>query len=849
GRGGSVVRGGNAVRVRGGSAVRGGWRGGRGGSVVRGGIVGSLSRGWGDVRRRVVRGERRGGDDTPFDPNLEEEPSSETYSADDSEEEEECSSSKIHRGVKAKGKAKMVKPKSMIKDINPIVYTDNSKSVGGRLKEVGKVIETFQQYEKISMNVNCPLEIFGRVLGKFDETKTRIVKDMGFGTLFYAVGKRLPRQLAYWLCTQVDVDKKCLRRTDGMVYPFSSIQVHWVLGLPHGRRPVPTKVVDQEVEDNLWIKYHTIYNSGTEGITRKTLIEALEASCTDEDEFRQLFVLLMLNTLCSTTYHRMKKKHLHTAAVASSAKLYNCCSLILDELLHAMASFAKRIPLEWNEFPRLKVWTTKEMSKACKEDRFPTGDFGKKGCLDVSYSGDAGHPLKAKDCFTAKRKREEADEVVADIDDEDLAWITIDVKTRRTLVKEEYAFQRKKKKLGEEEMEEESKKGKEEKENDNEHELEKDLEKKPEKEHELEKELEKEPEKEVGPQKEHEKQLGLEKESDQKELEKEAKKEAEKESEKEPKLEKELEKEPSTDQPSHVMNIESTSDKSELDQSFIDAIVKNFGVDHSLVDAPLSSTGSQFSESKYLVGSHEADAVGGASAFNVPKGEGDVEGGVHKGEGDENKDVPTSEEELPKLSEAKASEGVADATKGIDNVIPKSPEYCKDSATYDSEDESQTTNVQNKRHQLSRKQRKISEPLTLPVSYINQWRPKGIRCFRVPLRDYLDEHMSFSTRNIRNDENEPTFFSCDGDYVKLTLCGHLIHNFGEVNDQALPADWRDLLSHYSNAVRVKRGKTGRAWHVTLLGADVPSTRSLFFDEGWDTFVTDNAIVTGEILKV
>uniref|UniRef100_A0A803N8H1 Uncharacterized protein n=1 Tax=Chenopodium quinoa TaxID=63459 RepID=A0A803N8H1_CHEQI len=355
GRGGSVVRGRSVVRVRSGSAVRGGWRGGRGGSVVRGGIVGRLSRGWGGVGRRVVRGERRGGDDTPFDSNLEEEPSSKTYSADDSEEEEECSSSKIHRGK------------------------DNSKSVGGRLKEAGKVTETFQQYEKISMNENCPLETFGRVLGKFDETKTRIVRDM-------------------------DVDKKCLRTTDGMVYPFSSIQVHWVLGLPHGLRPVPTKVVGQEVEDSLWIKYRTIYNSRTEGITRKTLIEALEAPCTDEDEFRQLFVLLMLNTLCSTTCHRMKKKHLHAAAVASSAKLYNWCSLILDELLHAMESFAKRIPLEWNEFPRLKVWSTKEMSKACKEDRFPTGDFGKKGCPDVSYGGDVGHPLKAKECFPAKRK-------------------------------------------------------------------------------------------------------------------------------------------------------------------------------------------------------------------------------------------------------------------------------------------------------------------------------------------------------------------------------------------------------------------------------------------------------------
>uniref|UniRef100_A0A803MRZ1 Uncharacterized protein n=1 Tax=Chenopodium quinoa TaxID=63459 RepID=A0A803MRZ1_CHEQI len=238
------------------------------------------------------------------------------------------------------------------------------------------------------------------------------------------------------------------------------------------------EVDDKDLEERLWIKYCTIYTFGTEGITRKTLVEALESPCTDEDEFRQVFVLLMLNVLCPPTCHRLKKKYMHATVVVKHAKKYNWCSLILDELLHAVGSFGKRFynngfasgsggctlflslfyldrlnrnPLEWNEFSRLKVWTTKEMNKGCKEDRFRTGDFGKKECLDASYGGDVGHPLKVKDCFHAERKIEEDDEVIVDIDDEDLAWITTDVKERITLVKEEYAYQkRKKKKLGEE---------------------------------------------------------------------------------------------------------------------------------------------------------------------------------------------------------------------------------------------------------------------------------------------------------------------------------------------------------------------------------------------------------------
>uniref|UniRef100_A0A803N5V1 Uncharacterized protein n=1 Tax=Chenopodium quinoa TaxID=63459 RepID=A0A803N5V1_CHEQI len=314
----------------------------------------------------------------------------------------------------------------------------------------------------------------------------------------------------------------------------------------------------------------------------------------------------------------------------NSAKLYNRCSLILDELLHAIASFAKRFYN--NGFAHGSGGCTLFLS-----------------CLDVSYGGNAGHPLKANDCFPAKRKREEADEVVADIHDEDLPWLTIDVKTRRTLVKEEYAFQRKKKKLGEVPNEDPEEERRKKRSGQDEHELEKDLEKEPKKEHELEKELEKEPKKEVGLQKKHEKEPNLEKEPDQKKLDKELEKEAEKESEKEPELEvgKELEKEAEKE----------PEKKSEKEPEL------------------------EVSESKYLVGSHEADGVGGALAFDVPKGEGDVEGdvhmgegipdvenkdvpkgdadvpkgdadvegGVHKGEGEENKDVPTAEEKLPKV--------------------------------------------------------------------------------------------------------------------------------------------------------------------------------------------------------
>uniref|UniRef100_A0A803LFU3 Uncharacterized protein n=1 Tax=Chenopodium quinoa TaxID=63459 RepID=A0A803LFU3_CHEQI len=98
---------------------------------------------------------------------------------------------------------------------DPAVYVDNWKSLGGRVKEAGIVVANFELHKKHkAMNVNCPLETFGRVIRRFDKTKTRVVREMGFGTPFYIVGHGLPRTL-----------------------------VHWVFGTPMGDRELPKKAV------------------------------------------------------------------------------------------------------------------------------------------------------------------------------------------------------------------------------------------------------------------------------------------------------------------------------------------------------------------------------------------------------------------------------------------------------------------------------------------------------------------------------------------------------------------------------------------------------------------------------
>uniref|UniRef100_A0A803N986 Ubiquitin-like protease family profile domain-containing protein n=1 Tax=Chenopodium quinoa TaxID=63459 RepID=A0A803N986_CHEQI len=288
--------------------------------------------------------------------------------------------------------------------IDPKVFVDNSKTLGGKVKEAGIVIASFKSKKK-AMNVNCLVETLGRILGSFDESKQR--------------------------------------------------GVHWVLGLPYGPKVVPKKVVNQELEDRLWNTYSTKTTCGTRGITRKTLVQYLEGPCVDEDEFKKVFLMYVLSVLCSSTCHRMKKQFLHGVLVADNAPLYNWCEFVLDELMKALGQFSKRFygddlnfnassggctlflavfyldrlnrsPLKWGEFPRIKVGSRQEMNKASSADKFDSGDYGALGCVNVNYGRD--HPLKAGDILPCRSKRSkdcvQSEEILSnsDVDVSPLVW-------------------------------------------------------------------------------------------------------------------------------------------------------------------------------------------------------------------------------------------------------------------------------------------------------------------------------------------------------------------------------------------------------------------------------------------
>ncbi|XP_021719109.1 uncharacterized protein LOC110686824 [Chenopodium quinoa] len=156
------------------------------------------------------------------------------------------------------------------------------------------------------------------------------------------------------------------------------------------------------------------------------LMERLEGEwdVDEEEEFKTIFLLISLEmVLCPTQSLRLACDLFPALTCAMNAASYNWCELVLNKLMESVASFARRFystgvaggcggctifavvfyldkldrfPVQWGEFPRIKVWNLNQISLATKEDRIACGgDYGVMGTMDVAYG--ENHPKEARD--------------------------------------------------------------------------------------------------------------------------------------------------------------------------------------------------------------------------------------------------------------------------------------------------------------------------------------------------------------------------------------------------------------------------------------------------------------------
>ncbi|XP_021765892.1 uncharacterized protein LOC110730406 [Chenopodium quinoa] len=126
--------------------------------------------------------------------------------------------------------------------------------------------------------------------------------------------------------------------------------------------------------------------------------------------------------LCPTQSSRLAADLLPAIGCAMEANEYDWCGLVLSKFIGSVSSFARRFyangfasgcggcaifatifyldrlnrdAVDWEIFPRLKVWSMYEIRMASKMDKSIKGDFGRLGVLDVVYGEQ--HPRDARD--------------------------------------------------------------------------------------------------------------------------------------------------------------------------------------------------------------------------------------------------------------------------------------------------------------------------------------------------------------------------------------------------------------------------------------------------------------------
>ncbi|XP_021734964.1 uncharacterized protein LOC110701658 [Chenopodium quinoa] len=246
-----------------------------------------------------------------------------------------------------------------MKKIYPVIFKDDSLSVGGEVKRRGEVLIQHLKARCRLANTSYRLESFGRLCQKLDDQRKRWVGEMGFtGLLKIGVDMNLPRQLAYWLMTRIDPFNCTLTSRDGRVFPLSQNQVHWVLSIPNGGLPVPTNCsLDNEMSEKvkrIMENYGKTWNNksiktGREYIFKgisvnAELIGRIEGQWKEDqaDEFKTVFLLLSLEMLfCPNQSSRLAADLVLALTCASKAVEYDWCSMVLKKLMDSVAMFAR----------------------------------------------------------------------------------------------------------------------------------------------------------------------------------------------------------------------------------------------------------------------------------------------------------------------------------------------------------------------------------------------------------------------------------------------------------------------------------------------------------------------------
>ena len=176
------------------------------------------------------------------------------------------------------------------------------------------------------------------VISNLKPEEREIVSDVGFGSLLDLKCSFTPKALVSWLASNFDCSSNAITLSNGFSFKLTPDVVHKVLGIPIGGREIACKSTS---EASAIMKKET--NCSGDSPTINELVELL-SSHPHKTQFIHAFLLLCLSSfLCPTTHGHASPRYFYPLIEIDDIKSFNWSLLVFDWLIHYLKRYQQKI--------------------------------------------------------------------------------------------------------------------------------------------------------------------------------------------------------------------------------------------------------------------------------------------------------------------------------------------------------------------------------------------------------------------------------------------------------------------------------------------------------------------------
>ncbi|XP_021724309.1 uncharacterized protein LOC110691680 [Chenopodium quinoa] len=223
------------------------------------------------------------------------------------------------------------------------------KTKGEVAKEKGVVVKTQSRSTQKAPNLHG-VKAFATAVKKFDDSRMKLVIEMGFGGLLSIPLTFVPQKFVYWLLTRVMGDGS-ITFGDECVLPLSPVQVEYVLGIPMGSKELPCTIPEDKQAEHSRIlekfgkNEHISLVAALGALIRKDEEgNVLSLSDDEKADFKIAFLITTLGYLLCATANTsyLGVKLVPSLLVYDEADEYDWCTYVFNWMVSSQ-EFPKEI--------------------------------------------------------------------------------------------------------------------------------------------------------------------------------------------------------------------------------------------------------------------------------------------------------------------------------------------------------------------------------------------------------------------------------------------------------------------------------------------------------------------------